>query len=398
MKIAFFSNTILEHGGGLEKYFIEMSSALALMRPDFDISIITFNEERTEALQHILSFYYFKKMPVSNIYREKSEDILRKLGRVRYIKCASFGMVKKELKQYDVIYTKNELVDLGILKYFGYNCLPPIIVGAHTPIYFPHPLSNHDRLHNFLYNGWMYRFLLRGTAMVHVNNEDDVKLLRERFQYPSVRKIVLPFSFDKENVVENKHQSSEFHILFVGRLTAIKGIDIMLECIKRLSVKADFSLFKFRIVGSGELDFVEQFEKLSKKYANIEYLGHIPNSEINASYQWADVVLIPSRCETANYVALEAGSNSRIVIASDVSGPRESIVDGETGFLVPVDSKSFLEKIRYVYDLKKTDFEAFRQIGIKARLNVSEKFDPEAIYGQFQEMLVKITLKKRNNI
>ena len=97
MKIIFFTNTILEHGGGLEKYFIETTHALLLRHPEDQITVVTFNEKRTETLQHLLSFYYWKKMPIENIYREKTEDILQKLGGVSYVKCDSFRMLRKVL-------------------------------------------------------------------------------------------------------------------------------------------------------------------------------------------------------------------------------------------------------------------------------------------------------------
>lgn len=389
MKIAFFTNTILEHGGGLEKYFIEMTAALSERYDGMDFSIITFNERRTELLQHLLSFYYLKKMPVSNIYREKTDDILKNLGRVRYIKCASFGAVKNELQKYDVIYAKNEIIDLGILKSFGYANLPPVIVGVHTPVYIPNSASGHDRLHNFLYNGFLYKFLLGGTSMAHVINSDDEKLLKEKFSYSSVRKILLPFRFDISKTQGQGNSSHEpFRILFVGRLTALKGIDILLECIDQLLKKPDFSMFRFRIVGSGEPDFVKKILDLSNEYENIEYLGHVPNKEINAVYQWADVVVVPSRFETANYVALEAGSNNRIVIGSDVSGLRETIQNNETGFLIPVDPTSLREKIEHLKALKKDDIGEFEKIGIRAALRISERFDPDIIYGQFRDMLI----------
>jgi glycosyltransferase involved in cell wall biosynthesis len=387
MKIAFFTNTILEHGGGLEKYFIEMTAALSERYGNTDFSIITFNEKRTELLQHLLSFYYLKKMPVSNIYREKTGDIIKKLGRVRYIKCDSFGEVKTELQKYDVIYTKNEIVDLSILKSFGYMNLPPVIVGMHTPVYIPNPLNAHDRLHNFLYTGFLYKFLLQGTKMAHVINSDDLKLLQEKLHYPLIRKILLPFHSNKNTTPTEVERSPEFHILFVGRLTAQKGIDILLECIEQLSQRDDFALFRFRIVGSGELDFVERFVELSEKYANVEYVGHVPNSEITAMYKWSDVVIIPSRCETANYVALEAGSSGRIVVVSDIPGPRETVSDGETGFLAPVDVTAFRKKIEDLYDLKRDDFAIFGRIGMRAVSYIDRKFDPDTVYVQFLQML-----------
>lgn len=387
MKIAFFTNTILEHGGGLEKYFIEVSSKLSKRYPDLDISIVTFNEQRTEMLQRALSFYYFKKMPISNIYREKTDVILKKLGRVRYIRCASFREVKHELMKYDVIYSKNELVDLSILKSFGYRNLPPIIVGAHTPIRIPTAITKHDRLHNFLYLGFLYKTLLRGTSAVHVINGDDADLLKNHFKHKNIYKILPPFPSKKDAPAAYDTNEGELRILYAGRLTAQKGMDILLGCIRQLSKGSIFPFLKFRLAGSGEPDFVEKFHELSREYPNVEYLGHVPSAEMDTLYQWADIVLVPSYVETGNYISLEAGANGKIVVVSDLSGPREIVRDGETGFLVRPAAEEFIRKVEELYAMKKEDVESFNAIGKRAKRYIEERFAPDTIYRQFRSMI-----------
>ncbi len=386
MKIAFFTNTILEHGGGLEKYFIEVASELARRYTDMDIAIVTLNEKRTEMLQRSLSLYYFKDMPISNLYREKTATILEKLGRVRYIKCPSFREVKRELEQYDITYTKNELIDLSILKYFGYKNLPPIIVGAHTPVRIPTVMTSHDRLHNWLYLGFFYRFLLRGTSALHVSNADDQVLLEQYFKHPAVYKIVPPFSVQQNVAIVQQSKSEEFHILYVERLTAQKGIDILMQCIHEFSRRSNKPVFKFRIAGSGETDYEQALRGLARQYFQVEYLGHVPNDEIDALYQWADVVLIPSYVETANYIALEAGANGKIVIVSDLSGPREIIKNKVTGFLVSPVAEEFIRQIEAVSLLKQQNLPAFQLIGEQAKSYITERFAPDAVYPQFRSM------------
>lgn len=388
MKIAFFTNTILEHGGGLEKYFIDVSSELAKRYPDDEISVITFNERRTEALQRVLSLYYAKEMPISNIYREKTEDILRKLGRARYIKCASFRELKKELSRHDVVYSKNEIIDLSILKWFGYGSLPPVIVGAHTPVRILHPISGHDRLHNFLYMGFLYKFLLEGTKAAHVLNADDQRLFRERLfsKSKSIHKILLPFHVS-EKEIGRLSSHDELNVLFVGRLTALKGLDVLFSCIRILGRTDEFGSIKFRIAGSGESDLTRDARALSEEYSNVEYQGHVPHDEMDSLYRWSDIVIIPSRHETANYVVLEATEFARVVVASDIPGPREAIRNGKTGFLLPVDAKSFAETILFLLKTKKERPKDLIDMGNAAREYVRGKFDPDNVYGQFRSML-----------
>jgi glycosyltransferase involved in cell wall biosynthesis len=385
MKVAFFTNTILEHGGGLEKYFIDTAVALAESHPLLDVTIITFNEERTEMLQRLLSIYYLKEMPIQNIYREKTESILKKLGRVRYVKCASFLQAKTELNRADVIYSKNEIIDLCILKYFGHKQLPPIIAGVHTPIFYPIAVSFHSKLHNFLYGGWLYRFLLKGLSGVHVTNKGNLLLLRKFGFSGSVNKIFNPFSFVSTETVF--HSSDTFHVLFVGRINREKGVDLFIDCVQSLAQDTDFLKYKFKIAGSGDTDLVRQLEELDETYDNVSYVGHVPNTEIGDLYDWADVVLVPSHFETANYVALEAGSKGKIVIASNIPGPQDIVIDGVTGYLLPLSVQAFVDTLRTLAQVKTNHPEKLKEMGRTAKEHVRSNFDPGVLYGRFYNMI-----------
>ena len=66
----------------------------------------------------------------------------------------------------------------------------------------------------------------------------------------------------------------------------------------------------------------------------IHFVGEC--ADMPAAYAWADAVLAPStRPEAFGRVAVEAGAMARPVIASDHGGARETVIDGENGFLVP---------------------------------------------------------------
>lgn len=385
MRVAFFTNTILEHGGGLEKYFIETAVALSKRYPELEIVIVTFNEKRTEILQRILSVYYFKKMPIQNIYREKTEDILRKLGRVRYIKCPSFAAVKNDLKKADIIYSKNEIVDLAILKSFGYANLPPVIAGVHTPIYYPVAVSFHSKLHNFLYGGFLYAFLMNGLSSIHVTNESNVGLVKKNGFSGKVQKIFNPFPYQDAPIVRN--DTDEFRVLSVGRISREKGIGFFIDCIHILSSLDIFPRLRFKIAGSGELSLIKELEDLASKYFNVEYVGHVPNAEINTLYSWTDVVVVPSHFETANYVVLETGVNGKIAVASDIPGPQDIIEDEKTGYLLSLDKAAFVDKIHELFKLKETNPENFYQVGVRAKERIKEFFDPEILYAEFYDML-----------
>ena len=88
-----------------------------------------------------------------------------------------------------------------------------------------------------------------------------------------------------------------------------------------------------------------------------------------------------------NYVALEAGSMGRIVLASDIPGLREILRDGVTGFLLNLDSESFAEMIAKMYNLKLADGSQFAQLGNNAKEFIKDKFSSKRIYEQLNKML-----------
>ena len=157
-KIALFMLPLLTQGGGAEKYFIEL--ARNLRERGIEADILTMDENFFRKFARFLHIFargnFFGKINVRG--REKEEEILERLGTVRWIK-TSYKNLNKELQKYDIIYAKNELVDLLLLKGKSYKSLPPIIVGVHTPIFYPQANSFISKLHNFLYSSFFYRWL-----------------------------------------------------------------------------------------------------------------------------------------------------------------------------------------------------------------------------------------------
>jgi hypothetical protein len=76
MKICYFKLTILEHGGGLENYYIETASYLA-NKTDNEVDIITLDQKFTDNIERALSFYYFKKK-VQNSKINENTKIIKK--------------------------------------------------------------------------------------------------------------------------------------------------------------------------------------------------------------------------------------------------------------------------------------------------------------------------------
>lgn len=389
MKIAFFMVPLLNHGGGAEKYFINIANEMA--RRGHETSIINLDKSLYSKLTFFLSIYYHHKL-IKLRYTDK--EIEKELKEVKWIK-TNLRNLKNVLNNFDVIYAKNEILDLSILKLIGMKNLPPVIVGVHTPIFYPISDSFYSKLHNFLYLGPLYRWLLGGCQAIHIPNSDYIKLIKDSFPDFKNKTFLIFYPFDSEafSSLETNENDNLFRILFVGRLTEQKGIDILVRVIERISLTEEFKNMYFNIAGSGELQ--NDIKYLQQKFSNVNWLGHVPQSEIPKIYISNDILIAPSRYEMLPWVPLEAQSCGVPVIVSDIAGPRDIIIDGKTGFLVKYNVEAFVDKILYFYNLKKDNPDKFNKFRIKAREHIKEKFEPAKICNQLEDMFEELSNAKK---
>ena len=138
--------------------------------------------------------------------------------------------------------------------------------------------------------------------------------------------------FSKQHNI-NRHK---FVILLPGRLTSWKGQKIFIEAIKLLSDKNDNPSFEAIILGSDQgrnvykkqlLVLVQQY-RLSKI---IKFIDHC--EEMPVAYGIANLVCSCSyEPETFGRVSVEAQSMQLPIIASDLGGSRETIIQDKTGY------------------------------------------------------------------
>jgi glycosyltransferase involved in cell wall biosynthesis len=383
MRIAFFRATVLEHGCGLERYFMEAAAGLQARCHDIDAAVVTLDERWYRRFVWLVSVYYLglqrgrKREPA---YRVTSATVRRRLGAVPYVQCRSLAALRRELRAYDLIYTSNEVLDLVALRLLG-GKMPPTVAGVHTPPHYQYAPSRRARLHNRIFASLPYRRLLARCRALHVLNSDDQAL------YGGARAHLVPCPFPVGPAVPRApHPSPEFHLLYAGRLMEQKGADLLPSLIGELGRLDLPGAVHIRVAGDGDAGLRRELERCAAQHQDVRYLGEVPQDEMAVLYEWSDVVLVPSRYETVSYVVLEAAAHGRAAIASDIAGLRDEIVQGETGFLVSLDVRGLSQQVAELQRLKHHDRRRFDGLGDKARQYVAEKYDADRSFTALHDL------------
>ena len=164
----------------------------------------------------------------------------------------------------------------------------------------------------------------------------------------------------------------KYDVLFVGRLTKAKGVDILIKAINILKEKYRKEI-KAVIVGKGDLE--EELKELVKELGiekEVEFLG--VRKDIEKLMKSTKLFVLSSRWEGLPLTILEAMSSGAGIIATKVGGIPEIIQNGKEGILIsPEDSETLAGAIA---ELLK-DRELRVKLGINAYKKVKEKYSIE---------------------
>jgi len=225
---------------------------------------------------------------------------------------------------FPMFYTWNPLIQMYLKDI-------PAIVAVHDPI--PHPGLT----------AWVYRILedasIRQAKRCLLFSRVFIPDLQRRGVRPDQIDVIplgeISFSpINAENKVSTvQSESSPPVLLFFGRITEYKGLDILLKACHQLSPVFDF---KLRIVGTGN---IRPYRDLLESFANVEVENRwIGEDEIASFFAQADVVILPYTSASQSGVIPLAASFGLPVIATRVGGIPEQIVDEHTGLLIEPNS------------------------------------------------------------
>ncbi len=176
-------------------------------------------------------------------------------------------------------------------------------------------------------------------------------------------------------------EPNKFSILMPGRLTSWKGQEKFIEALNILIEDYHVTNFQAILLGSdqGRKVYSKKLHSLVERYSltkKIKFINHC--KEMPLAYSLADVVVSASiEPEAFGRVAVESQSMCKPIIASNIGGSRETILNKKSGFLYKHDDPRELAK--YINTVIQLNQEELKLMGNEGRKNITKKFDVEVM-------------------
>ena len=175
--------------------------------------------------------------------------------------------------------------------------------------------------------------------------------------------------------------SSKLTILMPGRLTYWKGQEKFIESLNILIEDYNFTNFQAIMLGSeqGRTVYKKKLINLVERYSlnqKVKFINHC--KEMPLAYSLADIVVSASvEPEAFGRVAIEAQSMGKPIVASNIGGSKETILNKKSGFLYKFDDPRELAKsLNTVIQLTQDEL---KSMGNEGRKNITKKFDVETM-------------------
>ena len=182
-------------------------------------------------------------------------------------------------------------------------------------------------------------------------------------------------------------------ILMPGRLTAWKGQETFIEALNLVNKELGYDSFNAVILGSdqGRDIYTKKIKRLAEQYrltSQLKFIEHCKNMPL--AYKISDIVVSTSvEPEAFGRVAVEAQSMEKPIIASDIGGSNETIIDNVSGFLFQSGNAEALSK--KIVEVLQLDESRLKSIGIEGRKNIIKKFNVEKMcfstYSEYKKLL-----------
>ena len=160
-----------------------------------------------------------------------------------------------------------------------------------------------------------------------------------------------------------------------------------------VNIQLGYEAFSVVILGSnqGRDLYKKKLIRISEQYRmtkQVKFIDHCKDMPL--AYKVSDIIVSPSiEPESLGRIAVEAQSMEKIIIASNIGGSNETVIDEKTGYLFESGNfKSLSEKILKILNL---DDITLKKVGIEGRKNIVKKFNVEKMcfstYSEYKKLI-----------
>ena len=253
-----------------------------------------------------------------------------------------------------------------------------------------HGTYNFSGKFKHFYNSVMVRakLIIGGSNFIFKHISENYK----KYLNPKKKKLMVIFRginleyFNTTNISEKKVNNlaaswkidtKNFIILLPGRLTKWKGQEIFIESLNLLIEEHNRESFHVIILGSdqGREVYSKKLELLVERYRLRQKITFINNcKEMPLAYKLSDLVVSSSiEPEAFGRVAVEAQAMNKPIVASDIGGSRETVLNSKSGLLYKFNDPKELAKA--INKIMRMDKQALNLMGELGRKNVEKKFN-----------------------
>lgn len=238
---------------------------------------------------------------------------------------------------------------------------------------------------------WLYRWAFRSLPIVFFQNSDDCDLFLDYRILSESQSIILPGSgIDLDYFTPSPLPSlPETTFLLVGRMLSDKGVHEYVAAARMLHQKGYAA--RFQLLGFFDEDNFSAIRREAiyewVKEGIIEYKGS--TSDVREAIINADCIVLPSYREGTSRALLEGAAMGRPLIATDVPGCRQVIVNGLNGFLCRVrDSEDLASAMERIIKIGPRGRAA---MGAEGRARMVRDFDQNIVVAAYRAAIAKVT-------
>jgi len=371
----------LEAWGGMAQHPYALLKALELRPEDREIYFIGLRSGETE---RIYRQFLYKAGKVKAFLVKYETDPKKKFCRLIFYVYNPFYYyhISRLIKRLDpdlVHYSTGCLIEFVMAAFYNLKVRAKILT-FHDPS--PHNERNISflkRINNYLYY-CIKKYCLKKIPYLHVNARSHISEIKANFHIPEshifpthmVSNIVEDFfkKGTRTSELAALKDSSYTKVLFFGRIRPYKGIEFLVQAVERL-LKFHY---KVQLILAGEGNIYFDYQSVEDHLILIN--RYIDNSEIHAIFSVSDIVVLPYVSATQSGIVSLSYYYSKPIIATNVGGIPELIMNGKTGFLVQAGNPHSLEeKMRYLMEnpIK------MREMGKQAKIYYNRHYSFEAL-------------------